>query len=120
MEPIVNPWMIYWLSTIEKLGNAAQALMICGFTIGGIMAFFNSIERSWRTAEEIKRNSKYAKWLLCSGTVGAIFTIFLPDKETMFTILALEYVTPDNIAVVQGSIVDFVKQLSEAVREGMK
>ena len=120
MEPIVNPWMIYWFSTIEKLGVAAQTLMICGFTVGGIMAFFNGLERQFRTAEEIEKNSKYAKWLFIAGVIGSVFTILLPDKETMLTMLALEYVTPDNIAVVQGSIVDFVKQLSEAVKEGMK
>jgi len=120
MEPIVNPWLVYWISTIEKLGVAAQTLMICGLTVGGIMAFFNGLERQFRTAEEIKRNEKYAKWLLCSGVVGAIFAILLPDKESMLTMLALQYVTPDNITAVQGNIVDFVKQLSEAVKEGIK
>ena len=32
------------------------------------------------------------------------------------TMLALQYVTPDNIQAVQGNIVDFVGQIAEAVK----
>ena len=116
MEPIVNPWLVYWISTIEKLGVAAQILMICGFIIGGIIMFFNDLDRSWRTTEEIKRYNKFAKWLLYSGVIGAIFTVFLPNKESMLTMLALQYITPDNISLVQDNVIDFVMRISEAVK----
>ncbi len=43
--------------------------------------------------------------------------IILPSKDTMLTMLALYYVTPDNIQMVQGNIVDFVGQITQAVKE---
>lgn len=40
----------------------------------------------------------------------------IPDKETCLAMLAVYYITPDNIQTVQGNIVDFVEQLANAVK----
>ena len=42
----------------------------------------------------------------------------IPNKETMITMIAASYITPDNIQMTQGNIVEFIKQISEAVQNG--
>lgn len=58
------------------------------------------------------------KWIrrgLIGLGLGFIIILFIPDKDTCLTMLALYYVTPDNIMTVQGNIVDFVGKLAEAI-----
>lgn len=61
---------------------------------------------------------KYLKTAVIIAAVCGGMAIIIPNKETMITMIAASYITPDNIHLVQGSIVDFVRQISEAVQNG--
>lgn len=117
MEPIINPWFIYWINIITNLHAAfglaaAISLVIFLFSVCGFSSvYLNEEEQS--TAKKIMKIS--AAVLFSAG----IILIFLPDKETMMTMLALQYTTPDNIQIVQGNVVDFVKNIAEAAK-GLK
>ena len=117
MEPIINPWFIYWINIITNLHAAfgfasAISLVIFLFAVCGLSSVHLNEEEQF-TAKKIMKIS--AAILFLAG----IILIFLPDKETMMTMLTLQYTTPDNIQIVQGNVVEFVKNIAEAAK-GLK
>jgi MFS-type transporter involved in bile tolerance (Atg22 family) len=61
---------------------------------------------------------KYLKTAVIIAAVCGGMASIIPNKETMITMLAVSYITPDNIQIVQGDIVEFIRQISEAVQNG--
>lgn len=123
MEPIINPWIFYVINVICNLHFITGLLGTLSF--GAIIVLviywvFTSDDKWNESAKENKRlAAKWAKRLGVFFIVDAAIGIFIPSKETMITMLVSNYVTPDNIQIVQGNIVDFTKQLVSAVAEGI-
>lgn len=111
MEPIISLWIIYVLHVFDKLYFACGMVLMCGVIISPLLAIFGNMEES-------ECMMKYAKILAIVAAVCALVLIIVPDKETMITMIAASYITPDNIQMVQGNIVEFIKQISEAVQNG--
>lgn len=109
MEPVISPWIIYALNVYDKIYLTCRTLMMCGFIIAPLLALFGSMEE-----EEYMK--KYAKITAIVAVVCAIVLIIFPSKDTLIAMLAASYITPDNIATVQGNIVDFVKQIIKATK----
>ena len=65
-------------------------------------------------SDDVKRVRTRA--LKAVAIFGAI-EILLPDKDVLMTMLALQYITPDNVQAVQGNIIDFVGQIAQAVKD---
>lgn len=108
MEPIISPWIIYALHVYDKIYFICSTLMVCGFIIAPLLALIGSMED-----EEFM---KYAKISAIVAVVCAIVLIIVPSKDMLIAMLAANYITPDNMAAVQGSIVDFVKQIIKATK----
>jgi hypothetical protein len=71
---------------------------------------------SFLEGDELLKKIAHTSFLV--GCVSAVFVIFIPSKDTLLAMLAMQYITPDNIQMVQGNIVEFIKQISEAVQNG--
>lgn len=123
MEPIINPWIFYVINVICNLHFITGLLGTLSF--GAIIVLviywvFTSDDKWNESAKENKRlAAKWAKRLGVFFIVDTAIGIFIPSKETMITMLVSNYVTPDNIQIVQGNIVDFTKQLVSAIAEGI-
>jgi hypothetical protein len=85
--------------------------MMCGFIIAPLLALFGNMEES-------EYMMKYAKISAIVAVVCAIVLIIVPGKDTLIAMLAASYITPDNIQLVQGNVLEFIKQISEAVQNG--
>ena len=123
MEPIITPWIFYVINVICNLHFITGLLGTLSF--GAIIVLviywvFTSDDKWNESAKENKRlAAKWAKRLGVFFIVDTAIGIFIPSKETMITMLVSNYVTPDNIQIVQGNIVDFTKQLVSAIAEGI-
>ena len=106
MEPIISPWIIY---VFDKLYFAGGMLLMCCGTISPLLVIFGKMEES-------ECMIKYAKILAIVAAICALVLIIVPDKDTLIAMLAATYITPDNIQAVQGSIIDFVKQIIKATK----
>jgi len=111
MEPIISPWIVYGIDVISKLSIVAF-LMVIGSLIGMLILAMND-----STYGNDEQEKKILKTLIVVFLVAVVFLVILPTKDTMLTMLALYYVTPDNIQAVQGNIVDFVSQIVNAVKD---
>ena len=111
MDFVVDPRIIYGLYVLTMLRYTAVSMMMAGLIIIIVASIF-SLDDYEEYEVDIK---KWVKRGLISLGIGFIPVLLIPDKDTCLTMLALYYVTPDNIMAVQGNIVDFVGKLAEAV-----
>jgi hypothetical protein len=109
MEPIISPWIIYAIQVLSSLHDIAMVFL----TISCILAIITFLPVIFEEAEELQ---KYLKMAVIIAAVCGGVAIIIPDKDTMIAMIAVSYITPDNIQLVQGSIVDFVKQIIEATK----
>lgn len=111
MEPIISPWIIY---AVQLLANWHDVCMIL-FVLSCIAIVVLVLPVMFDDEDLPKKYLKKA--VILAAVFGGMASI-IPNKETMITMIAASYITPDNIQLVQGSIVDFVRQISEAVQNG--
>ena len=111
MEPIINPWIVYGIDVINKMCVVAFITVIASL-IG--MFVFAMNDSAYGNDEH---ENKVFKILFIVFLVATVFLVILPTRDTMLTMLALYYVTPDNVQAVQGNIVDFVSQIVNAVKD---
>lgn len=111
MDFVVDPRIVYGLYVLTMLRYTAISMIMASLIVIIVASIFSLDEY-----EEYEVNTK--KWIkrgLIGLGLGFIIILFIPDKDTCLTMLALYYVTPDNIMTVQGNIVDFVGKLVQAV-----
>lgn len=110
MEPIISPWLVYLVSFLANVGCAASIVLFVAITVI-VLCFFISYyeEEAWNEA------SKIVAIALIVAIVSSVIAILIPSKNDMLTMLALSYITPDNVQLIQGNIADFVKQIAQAI-----
>lgn len=124
MEPIINPWIIFWLQALINLDKLNQfaffiilfldALWLFNFiAIKGAIDKYNSYlevgykelnytsmskeEEYLNAKKEMDLLKKFKIPLIVLTTFSFLCIIFIPSKEMMIAIIASSYVTPDNI-----------------------
>ena len=124
MDPIINPWTIFWLHVLINLDKLNQfaffiilfldALWLFNFIVikDAIDKYNSYLEVGYKelnytsmSKEEEYLNAKKEMDLLKKFKIPLIVLtifsflciIFIPSKEMMIAIIASSYVTPDNI-----------------------
>ena len=59
----------------------------------------------------------YIKICAVVATICLILLVFIPDKKTVYAMIAASVITPDNISITEDHIVDFISRIAEVVRE---
>lgn len=108
MEPIISPWIIYAISVLNSVKFILTLGCVVSFVVWGI-ALGSMLDEE----EGAKVTFKYSSIVFI---VCVIPTILIPSKETMLTMLTLHYVTPDNLLLVQNNVVEFIREVVEAVK----
>lgn len=124
MDPIINPWTIFWLQALINLDKLNQfaffiilfldALWLFNFIVikDAIDKYNSYLEVGYKelnytimSKEEEYLNAKKEMDLLKKFKIPLIVltifsflcVVFIPSKEMMIAIIASSYVTPDNI-----------------------
>lgn len=124
MEPIINPWTIFWLQALINLDKLNQfaffiilfldALWLFNFiVIKDAIDKYNSYfevgykelnytsmskeEEYLNAKKEMDLLKKFKIPLIVLSIFSFLCIIFIPSKEMMIAIIASSYVTPDNI-----------------------
>ena len=99
-EPIISPWIFYWMSVVD---NLRSLIGFIGFLATGITMWF-CLE--WIVKLGDKNYSvKYKqeiKLFTCISLVCAVLFALIPNKKTLTRMIIASYVTPQNIEIVQG------------------
>lgn len=124
MDPIINPWTIFWLQALINLDKLNQfaffiilfldALWLFNFiVIKDAIDKYNSYlevrykelnytsmskeEEYLNAKKEMDLLKKFKIPLIVLSIFSFLCIIFIPSKEMMIAIIASSYVTPDNI-----------------------
>lgn len=124
MDPIINPWTIFWLQALINLDKLNQfaffiILFLDAFWLFNFIVIKDAIDKynsylevghkelnyTSMSKEEEYLNAKKEMDLLKKFKIPLIVLtifsflciIFIPSKEMMIAIIASSYVTPDNI-----------------------
>ena len=93
-DPIISPWLIYFIDIVDSLRNAVCPLAIIASIIS---AFLFVASCSAYHEEDEEKLLKGAKMFLLVGIVSGLLTIFIPTPNTLYKMIAAHYVTPANI-----------------------
>lgn len=122
MEPIISPLWIYLIHLADAIYNLAVAGIFTG--IASLMLLF--VERTQYDADipdEAKKVWRINRWMRVSITaiiVCIVILVVVPDKKTVYEMLAASMITPDNISSVENHAIDLIKEIANAVANGQK
>lgn len=119
MEPIISPWVIYFISVLSNLCIVFRTIMVVSILLLLVLFIMYLLDLAGGVDED-----KYLLKLIRYSTIATSVSVFLvavlPDKNVLISMLVLQYVTPDNIQAVQGDIVKFVGDVISATKSIME
>ena len=108
MEPIISPFIIYLVGLCDTLHVVGVIGCTITLLILGLWTFMMIMEN--------EKPNQYYKMISILALIFVLLAVFIPSKDIVLSMLAVSLITPDNISLVQGNIVDFIGQIIEAVR----
>lgn len=110
MKPIISPWTIYFASRADNLTTFFGVIAgICGSI--AICAFFAGLVGYNEPFKFRKTISK----LIIGCVVMTIITIMTPNTETIYTMVVVNEITPDNIQAVGKTGKDVVDYITDQI-----
>lgn len=129
MNPIISPWSIYLINVLSGLKNifivAVAAAILVG--IGNAIYFLIVIDSPYYNEDDEKDQNKILNIKKCfkKSVVGLIISALLfvitPSKDTMYTMLALDNLTTDNIQAIGKTgkdVIDYVADQIDKIVNG--
>lgn len=127
MKPIINPLWVYFIDVLSNL----EPILITLLTIpGGVLLiyviwYFMTSGGKYSDEEHmIQPFKKSAKVCVIVSVISIIAIVIIPTKETIYTMMALEQITPDNISAVGKTgenIIDYIAdKIDQVVSEEEK
>lgn len=125
MEPIVNPWLIYFASIAEQLRTFFNAITYIVVILDIIIVMGTFVESDDAIAVFYNREEKkirpFIKLLIVLSIIYPLLVIFIPSKETIIAMYIANMVTPDNLnianEVFKSNLKDYADIISKALNK---
>ena len=106
MKPIISPWLIYFASRADNLTTYFGVIAgICSIiAMGAFFAGLAGYDEPFKFRKTISKS-------IIGCVVMTIITIMTPNTETIYTMAAVNDITPDNIQTIGKSgnnVVDYI------------
>lgn len=110
MEPIISPWLIYFASRADNLVTFLGVIAgICGsIAIGALFAGLAGYNEPFKFRKTISKS-------IIGCVVMTIITIMTPNTETIYTMAAVNEITPDNIQTIGKTGKDVVDYITDQI-----
>ena len=115
MNPIISPVWLYAIHVADTVyGISLFALIV---SLCALLGFFlnYAIDNPDNTKRDKRLTVKGMKVCLVIAVVCTIGIILIPDKKTMYAMIAASVITPDNISGVENHIVELITNIANAV-----
>ena len=116
MEPIISPawfYFIHVLNTIWGLSFFTLFTSVFGIVVSPLIADCACGDYE----EQRKIMHKIVKICAVIAVISLVLLVFIPDKKTIYAMIAASIITPDNIPIAKDQIVDLISRIAEVVRE---
>ena len=123
MNPIINPWSIYLINVLSGLKNIFIAAVVAAI-LGGIVNaiyFLIVIDDPYYDKDNEKYQNKILNIKKCFKKfvvgliISALLVVITPSKDTMYTMLALDNLTTDNIQSIGKTGKDVIDYVSDQI-----
>lgn len=106
MKPIIGPWLIYFASRADNLTTFFGVIAgICSIiAMGAFFAGLAGYDEPFKFRKTISKS-------IIGCVVMTIITIMTPNTETIYTMAAVNEITPDNIQTIGKTgknVVDYI------------
>ena len=93
-DPIISPFLIYLIDTVEPL-----IIVLTVSAIVSIIMFILFLTANATTYDDdkVEENSKKAKLFLKVGVTCGLLWVFIPRPCTLYKMVVANYITPANI-----------------------
>lgn len=108
MKPIINPWIVYIAAKCDSVQTFCLVAMI--FAIIALVTWLFLLSAGETKQKPYK--SLYVIAIMCS-----IIGLLTPSKDTVLTMVTLNYITTDNIKMVGDTAEDIVDYVVEKIKE---
>lgn len=117
MKPIINPWIMYVIGLVNNISYIFTAVIIFLFfaiiivVILGLVQFVENYDNFDEFLEDCHTAVKWFKRGCISLIIAGIVMIFMPSEKTLYSMIILENVTPNNIEAVGNTgkdVVDYI------------
>ena len=117
MKPIINPWSIYLINVLSGLKNIFMAAVVAAIFvgIGNAIYFLIVIDNTYHDKDKILNIKKYFKKSVIGLIISALLVVITPSKDTMYTMLALDNLTTDNIQAIGKTGKDVIDYVSDQI-----
>jgi len=120
MEPIISPWAIYFADVLPAFDHIIFAIAIIAIiSIVGVLIVWGIMEAENVVNEKILNTIKkiICKTLVPITVICFILTAFIPSKKTIYTMLVVNQITPNNIEILGDSAKDVVDYITDEIKE---
>ena len=103
MEPIINPWLIYFAGISKNIQIICILIAICTFIVA---------------ASRFLDEDKLDKIVIIFGIIfmiSGMSAALMPSKETIYTIAVVDRLTPDNIDQIGNTSEDVVDYIVDKI-----
>lgn len=117
MNPIISPWSIYLINVLSGLKNifiAAAVAAIFGGIVNAIY-FLTVIDNPHHDEDKILNIKKCFKKIVVGLIISALLVVITPSKDTMYTMLALDNLTTDNIQAIGKTGKDVINYVTDQI-----
>lgn len=123
MNPIISPWSIYLINVLSGLKNIFIAAVVAAIFIGiGSAIYFLTViadpyydEDDEKDQNKILNIKKCFKKSVVGLIISALLVVIAPSKDTMYTMLALDNLTTDNIQAIGKTGKDVIDYVSDQI-----
>lgn len=123
MNPIINPWSIYLINVLSGLKNIFIAAVVAAIFVGiGSAIYFLTViadpyydEDDEKDQNKILNIKKCFKKSVVGLIISALLVVITPSKDTMYTMLALDNLTTDNIQAIGKTGKDVIDYVSDQI-----
>lgn len=100
MEPIISPWLVYFISISTSIKAIFAIITIISLAIAFFIILYNFIEEDSMDRlydSKTKKLDSSFKKLIAFIIFSSILATFIPTKETIIAMYIANMVTPDNL-----------------------
>lgn len=110
MKPIISPWLIYFASRADNLTTFFGVIAgICSIiAMGAFFAGLAGYDEPFKFRKTIIKS-------IIGCVVMTIITIMTPNTETIYTMAAVNEITPDNIQTIGKTGKDVVDYITDQI-----
>lgn len=121
MKPIINPWIMYIIGLANNISCVFKSFIIFLLTtiiVVATIGFIKFVENYDNFDEFLEEYHTAVKWFkkgCVSLIIAGIVMILIPSEKTLYSMVVLENVTPNNIEIAGNTGKDVIDYLFDKI-----